>query len=186
MDIGYRSRIFSLAATELGSKRVVSIDVDLQSIKACRQVKKKCEVEHWEILEGSTSGIDVYQTGGQRECRLSVDEYARIYMRSKIALNFCYHPNLIAQCKSRVFEATLCGAMLLEADNSETARRFEPMVDYVPFTDETDLVEKVRYYLAHESERMEIAARGHQKAKKMYTGDLFWKTVFRRAFSTNF
>lgn len=132
------------------------------------------------------NGIDVYQTGGQRECRLSVDEYARIYMRSKIALNFCYHPNLSAQFKGRVIEVTLCGAMLLETENPETAKWFEPMVDYVPFTDETDLVEKVRYYLAHDSERMEIAARGHQKAKERYTGEMFWKTVFRRVFSTNF
>ena len=132
------------------------------------------------------NGIDVYQTGGQRECRLSVDEYARIYMRSKIALNFCYTSKLMAQCKSRVFEATLCGAMLLEADNSETANWFEPMVDYVPFTDETDLVEKVRYYLAHDSKRIEIAARGHQKAKEKYTGEMFWKTVFSKVFSINF
>ena len=132
------------------------------------------------------SGIDVYQTGGQRECRLSVNEYARIYMCSKIALNFCYHPNGMVQIKGRVFEAISCGAMLMEADNPETAKLFEPMVDYVPFTDETDLVEKVRYYLAHDSERKEIAARGHQKAKERYSGEMFWKTVFKRVFGTNF
>lgn len=132
-----------------------------------------------------SNGMDVYQTGGQRDCRLSVDEYARTYMRTKIALNFCYHPNSIAQLKGRVFEVTLCGAMLLEADNSETAKWFEPMVDYVPFTDETDLVEKVKYYLAHDAERIEIAARGHQKAKELYTGEMFWKTVFRRCLNDN-
>lgn len=132
------------------------------------------------------NAIDVYQTGGQREHRLPVDEYARIYMRSKIALNFCYHPNGMAQLKGRIFEATSCGAMLMEADNPETAKLFEPMVDYVPFTDETDLVEKVRYYLAHNSERMEIAAKGHQKATEKYTGEMFWKTVFKRVFGTDF
>ena len=132
------------------------------------------------------NGVNVCQTGGQRECRVPVDEYTRIYMRSKIALNFCYHSNLIAQCKGRVFEATLCGAMLMEAENSETARWFEPMVDYVPFTNETDLIEKVKYYLSHDSERMEIAGRGHHKAKERYTGEIFWKNVFRKIFSEKF
>lgn len=132
------------------------------------------------------NGIDVYQAGGQREKRLSVEEYARTHMRSKISLNFCYHPNLMPQYKGRIFEATLCGAMLLEAENAETAKWFEPMVDYVPFKDEADLVEKVKYYLAHDSERTEIAARGHQKAKELYTGERFWETVLERVLGTDF
>ena len=145
--------------------------------------------DHPDMLAGisalRSNGIDVYQAGGQRENRLSVDEYARAYMRTKIALNFCYHPNGMVQLKAHVFEATSCGAMLMEADNSETAKWFEPMVDYVPFTDEKDLVEKVRYYLAHDAERMEIAASGHRKTKEKYTDKIFWKTVLSRAFSTN-
>ncbi len=88
----------------------------------------------------------MYQSGGHKEKRLSIDEYACVYERSKVALNFCYDPNGMVQIKGHVFEATSCGAMLMEADNPQTAKLFEPMVDYVPFTDETDLVEKVRYY----------------------------------------
>jgi hypothetical protein len=133
-----------------------------------------------------SNGIEVYQTGGQNECRLSVDEYARMHMRSKIALNFCYHPNGVAQVKGRVFEVLLCGTMLLEAENVETARLFEPMIDYVPFSDEKDLVDKVRYYLDHDAEREEIAANGHQKAKEKYSGEIWWKIVFKRVFGTEF
>lgn len=132
------------------------------------------------------NGIDVYQAGGQRESALPPGEYARVHMRSRIALNFCYHPNGMAQLKGRVIEVTLCGAMLLETENAETARWFEPMVDYVPFTDEADLVEKARYFLAHESERAEIAARGHQKAKQKYSGEQFWKTLLGRALGARF
>lgn len=108
-----------------------------------------------------SNGIDVHQTGGQREYRLPVDEYARMHMRSKVALNFCYHPNGRAQLKGRVLEVLLCGVMLLEAENTETAKLFEPMIDYVPFSDEKDLVDKVRYYPEHDAERMKIAGRGH-------------------------
>jgi hypothetical protein len=128
-----------------------------------------------------TSGLPVYQAGGQRENRLSVEEYARTYMRSKISLNFSLSGPW-PQLKGHVFEATLCGAMLLESDNSETSRWLEPMVDYVPFANEADLVQKARYYLDHDSERIEIARRGHQKVKELDLGGRFWKTVFSRVF----
>ena len=133
----------------------------------------------------TSSGIEVHQSGGQREGMLSVDEYARIYMRSKIALNFSLGAGGIQHAKGRIFEATLCGAMLLEAENSETSLWFEPMVDYVPFANEADLVEKARYYLKHDSEREEIAARGHQKVKEKYGAEMFWRTIFSRVFGTD-
>lgn len=125
------------------------------------------------------NGVDVYQAGGYRENWLPLEEYASIYQRSKIALNFCYNTLGIAQCKGRVFETTLCGAMLLEAENKETSAWFEPMVDYVPF-DEKDLIEKVRYYLEHDSECTEIADRGYQKATEKYNGTLFWKVILEK------
>lgn len=130
-------------------------------------------------------GIQVFQAGGQRENRLSVDEYAEIIRRSKITLNFSNvgYDNTggpTVQCKGRVFEATLSGAMLLESENSETAKWLEPMVDYVPFRDTADLVEKAKYYLENHSEREEIAARGYKTAMEKYTADKFWKSVFDR------
>lgn len=134
----------------------------------------------------NSKGIDVYLSGGQQgERRLSVDGYARIYMRSKIALNFSLGPGGIQHAKGRIFEATLCGAMLLDSENLETAMWFEPMVDYVPFTDETDLVEKARYYLEHDSEREEIASKGYQKAKEVYTAERFWRAIFDRVFGSS-
>lgn len=64
LDIGCGSGIFSLAAIELGAKKVVSIDVDSKSVNACKQMRKKCEVEHWEITEGSILDKDFIQTLG--------------------------------------------------------------------------------------------------------------------------
>jgi len=127
-------------------------------------------------------GIEVYVSGGKEEkTRLSVEEYAAIYRRSKIALNFCYHANGIFQLKGRVFEATSCGSMLMETENPETAKYFEPMIDYVPFSDNKDLVDKVRYYLAHDDEREEIAANGHRKVTEKYNCRIFWQKVLDKA-----
>jgi len=127
-----------------------------------------------------SNGIDIYKSGGQREHRVSVNEYANIFMRSKIALNFCWGWGNSIQAKGRIFEATLCGAMLLEADNPETSLWFEPMVDYIPFNDEKDLVKKAKYYIEHDSEREKIAESGYRKAKEKYNNNIFWNTIVNR------
>jgi len=133
-----------------------------------------------------SAGIDVFQSGEHKENRRSIDEAALIYKRSKISLNFCYHSNGRIQIKGRVFETTSCGSMLMEAENSETAKLFEPMVDYVSFKDEKDLVNKVKYYLDHDAEREEIAANGHRKFHERYSGKIFWQTVFKNVLGSNF
>ncbi|HOL68191.1 MAG TPA: glycosyltransferase, partial [bacterium] len=112
------------------------------------------------------AGLAVFQAGGQREKPVSIQEYAGLLMRSKIVLNFS-NPWPYCQVKGRVFETTLCGAMLLESENPETCRWFEPMVDYISFKDESDLVEKARYFLKHEEERMKVAAKGKKKATSL-------------------
>jgi len=53
LDIGCGSGIFSLAAIELGARRVVSMDVDPRSIEACRRVRQQCDAERWEVIDGS-------------------------------------------------------------------------------------------------------------------------------------
>jgi len=132
------------------------------------------------------NGIEVYQTGGQREKRVTIEEYANIYKRSKIALNFSKNSLFIDQTKARIFEATLCGALLLENENSETKKYFEPMVDYVAFKDFDDLVDKVNYYLRHDDDRTRIAAHGYQKVTEKYNNINFWKSIFSKIFSTSY
>ncbi len=129
-----------------------------------------------------TNGLEVYQAGGRSENPLSISQYAETYMRSKIALNFCGSLDKV-QSKARIYEATLCGALLMEANNPETEKWFEPMVDFVPFANESDLVEKTRYYLEHDNERMEISMKGYEKAKNQYSGEMFWRTILSRVFT---
>ncbi|MCL4512948.1 MAG: glycosyltransferase [Candidatus Eremiobacteraeota bacterium] len=142
------------------------------------------------------SGIPIFESGGRGKGMLSVKEYASIFMRSKITLNFSKSwgqyaeqrerggfrklKNLaLYQCKGRVFEATLCGAMLLEQENPEISSWFEPMVDYVPFN-EKDCVEKIKYYLLHDNERLKIAKSGWRKATENYSSTKFWAEIFSR------
>ena len=124
-------------------------------------------------------GIEVLVGGGEGEDPLPIEEYAHILMRSRIGLNFSRSGRRI-QCKGRVFETLHCGAMLLEQEGPETAHWLDPFTDYVPFTDERDLVEKAHYYLEHEDERAALARRGHLKAVERYGAAAFWDALFDR------
>ncbi|MFP6734640.1 MAG: glycosyltransferase [Rhodospirillales bacterium] len=129
------------------------------------------------------AGIEVRQGGGQIEGGLPPQDYAGIFRQSRITINFS-GPALDGpgnQCKGRVIEATLSGALLMEESNRETEMWFTPGVHYAAFTDERDLVEQVRHYLAHEEARAKIAAAGAAHARANYSAEAFWRRVLARA-----
>lgn len=45
---------------------------------------------------------------------------------------------------------------------------------------EDDLPDKIRYFLEHEGERLEIAVRGELKVRKYYNHIEFWEKVIRK------
>ncbi|QUX97725.1 hypothetical protein C0J08_20940 [Marinomonas sp. CT5] len=121
--------------------------------------------------------VPIFTSEGSLNKRLSDEEYAQVFMKSKISLNFSHSVGDRHQLKGRVFEVTLCGALLMEAENSETAKYFEPYEEYVPFKDKEDLLKKIHYYLENPSEREKIAAKGYQKATELYNHRKFWEKV---------
>ena len=128
------------------------------------------------------AGIEVHHAGGQREGHLSVHDYAALFQRSRISLNFA--KSVLegpTQVKGRVFEATMCGSLLLEEDNPHVRKWLTPGVDYVPFTDPDDLAAKVEYHLKNEKERARIARSGQRKAEKLYHARNFWKRILELA-----
>lgn len=79
------------------------------------------------------------------------------YSRAKIVINIPIGNDLNA----RVFEAMSCGAMLLTAKADGQDLLFRSGRHCVTYDSEADLLDKVRYYLAHEKERTAIAQAGH-------------------------
>jgi SAM-dependent methyltransferase len=54
LDIGAGSGLFSLCAHKLGASRVVSVDVDPESVESCNNLREMCgRPEGWEVLHGS-------------------------------------------------------------------------------------------------------------------------------------
>jgi hypothetical protein len=113
------------------------------------------------------------------EERLSLADYAQVFMRSKISLNWTRSGQKLT-LKGRAFEATLCGSMLLESECVETTKYFKPYRDYVPFSSNEDLLVKLQYYLSHEEERNAIAQNGKAIAEQIVDGSAYWQNIYRQ------
>jgi SAM-dependent methyltransferase len=59
VDIGAGSGLFSLCARQAGAARVVSVDVDPDSVAACRELRRRAgDPSTWDVLEGSVLDAD--------------------------------------------------------------------------------------------------------------------------------
>lgn len=125
------------------------------------------------------SGVAVTKLGGHSEWLISTETMIKVLRYSRIVLNFG-DAGSFKHYKIRVAEATLCGSLLMDWENDETLKIFEPYREFVPFSTPEDLLKKVKYYLTHESERAKIAAAGRERALERLDGREFWKKVFER------
>lgn len=128
------------------------------------------------------SGLAVTTPGvrDKDQIRLSNEEYANFHKRSKIVINWSRHwSGRWFQAKGRMFDATLAGAMLLCEECKEVNRWFQPYIDYVPFSNPDELVQRARYYLEHEEERLRIAVHGNRTALTKYSADVRWGQMLR-------
>ena len=69
----------------------------------------------------------------------------------------------------RHFEALGSGAFLLSDNIPESQNVFKAGEHFVGYDNFDDMIEKARYYLAHEEERERIAQQGHLEALKKHT-----------------
>jgi len=122
--------------------------------------------------------VNLFYGGSECYDHLSTEDYAEKYKTAKIALSFNNLPNANLT-NARVFEVMSCGALLMEQKSEETEKLYIPGVDYVEWTDEIDLLNKIKYYLEHEDERKKIADSGHKKTIELYSAKTFWNEALK-------
>lgn len=98
----------------------------------------------------------------------SKKESTFIFRYSKINLNMTLR-SIRSGIPLRAFEIIGSGGFLLTNYQEDYLDCFEPGIDYVYYESYEDLLEKVDYYLSHESERARIAQNGYEKVKKFHT-----------------
>ncbi len=121
--------------------------------------------------------VNLYCFVGDKDERCSYEKLYEIMSRAKIGINFSMSSDF-PQVKGRVVETMMSGGLLLEQRNKQTACYFSEGEDYVAFSSKEELLEKIKYYLAHEDERKKIAASGTRKARQLFNGEVFWGAVF--------
>lgn len=88
------------------------------------------------------------------------------YLRELASSRICFSPFGYGEITWRDYEAALCGALLVKPDMSHCEtdpELFLPGETYVPVAwDFSDLEEKVRHYLSHESEARRIVERAYR------------------------
>lgn len=131
------------------------------------------------MLHLLNNGINLVHGGSEGGDHFTTEEYADRYKRAKMALSFSQARGMNV-VNARPFEVMLCGSMLIEQESPELAKLYTPYVDYVPWKDEVDLLEKVRYYLEHEEERKSIASNGCKKTQELYSAKTFWENILKR------
>lgn len=90
------------------------------------------------------------------------DDYAGVICATKINLCFLRKVNRDLQT-TRSFEIPACGGFMLAERTDEQLALFQEGKEAAFFSDEEELISKVRYYLDHEQERAQIAALGRER-----------------------
>ena len=85
-----------------------------------------------------------------------------VFRRSKVNLNITLR-SILSGVPLRVIDILAAGGFLITAYQKEIDEYFEDGVDLVIARTPEEMVEKTAYYLEHEDERKEIAAKGQQK-----------------------
>ncbi len=109
----------------------------------------------------------IISANGSGTSSYSYSEMFEIMSRSKIGINFSESVNGVSQLKGRVWETMLSGALLLEQENSQILKFFEPNKHFVFFDSPDSLIEKVTYFLANKEERLMIAKNGQERARQL-------------------
>jgi hypothetical protein len=96
-------------------------------------------------------------------------EMYKIFRNAKIVIN--RHSSAAENFANnmRLYEATGVGAMLITDEKDNLDELFEVGSEVVPYRDADDLIGKIRYYLAHEDERLAIARAGQKHTLKDHT-----------------
>jgi spore maturation protein CgeB len=117
------------------------------------------------------AGFRVSAFGKPWTAHLPVQQINQIINETRINLNFtgCLYDDTIKQMKGRMYEVCMGGGFLLTEYVGGIESSFTPDKEIACFTDDAEMIDKIRYYLSHEDERVAIANRGYERSRREHT-----------------
>jgi hypothetical protein len=96
----------------------------------------------------------------------TVAELSQLYSQASIVFNTTINGDV----NLRLFEGTGCGALVLtDSTANGLPELFEVDRELIVYHDDSDLIDKIDYYLAHDAEREQIAHAGQQRTLTDHT-----------------
>lgn len=108
------------------------------------------------------------------DCRGGVStltKMPKVFHASKINLNITMRP-IETGLSLRIWDVLGCAGFLITNYQAELPEYFEIGKELETYETPEELEEKIRYYLSHEEERVEIAIRGYEKVKNYHTYEI--------------
>lgn len=124
--------------------------------------------EHFALDLYTGSDISSLPMAHHRGLANSMTEMPKIFNLSKINLNFTSKP-IRTGLPLRIWDILGAGGFVLTNFQTEIPEYFEIGKDLETYSSETELLQKIEYYLEHEEERKAIAKNGYLKAKEYYS-----------------
>lgn len=124
--------------------------------------------EHFTLDLYTGSDISFLPMANHRGLANSMTEMPKIFNLSKINLNFTSKP-IRTGLPLRIWDILGAGGFVLTNFQAEIPEYFEIGKDLETYSSETELLQKIEYYLEHEEERKAIAQNGYLKAKEHYS-----------------
>ncbi len=132
---------------------------ELDRITVLNSVSQLCPVD----LYTSSDETSQLLSGVRVHPKVDYDTTScKIFHLSKINLNITI-PSIESGLPQRVFDIMGCGGFMLTNYQPEVEDLFEIGKDIEVFRDQSELLQKVSYYLTHEQERLQIAISGYRK-----------------------
>jgi hypothetical protein len=136
------------------------------------------------LTNSSTPAADGVDTSAYGGPRLLQRDLVRMFSASRLSLGFATAGSShltnkrLTHLRLREFEAPMSGALYLTEDQPELGEYFEPGTEMLTYVDRDDLLDKARYYLAHQEESERIRHAAAERARRDHTwqhrfGELF-------------
>lgn len=143
--------------------------------KILEETAKKIKIDFWGYGENFLSPLSSIKKTFHGQA-WGKDMY-KIFSQSKIVIN--RHINISGKYANnmRMFDATAMGALLITDAKSNMNEFFKVGEEVVVYNNAKDLINKVKYYLAHKVKRQKIAKAGQNRTLKDHTYALRMKTL---------
>jgi spore maturation protein CgeB len=144
------------------------------------RLARGADAEHSRTADARANGAKSY--GGPR---LLQRDLIRTFSQSRLSLGFATagdshrSEKRLTHLRLREFEAPMSGALYLTEEQPELAEYFEPGKEVLTYSDRFDLLDKARFYLAHQETAERVRRAGWLRAQSEHT----WQHRFTELFA---